>query len=232
MAFGATATLGAYVAQLYWPRSVPDQWEAVGSVATVVGAGAAIAGLAALLLIYHQSEESRRRFRVELGPYLRVDFGPATARGTWEPPPDAALRNILTAANISDQRPDLGALSAWPGDVEICIWLKNLQEHPAGIAHAVEVVVLLRFTDPADPAAEQTLELQLRIAYLEPGQHIRYLVASVSADIPTVRGEVTKIRYLDLYERELAFAHGSAEFRMERGKITNERHVFRGESDG
>jgi hypothetical protein len=228
---GAAGALAANFAYLYWPESRAEQWGAVAATATAVAALAAVAGLLALAFVYGQSRDSLRRFRVELGPYLRVDFAPDAGGGTWKPPAREKLSNDLTSADVGGGPTDLGGLLAWSGDVEICLWLQNMQPHTAGIAHEVRVDVELSFPDASDDTLDRVLEFQLRIAYLEPGQHIRYLVASVDGSIPRLSGRVTGISYQDLYERELRFAHGSAEFRLAGGKIANDRHVFREEDE-
>jgi hypothetical protein len=220
-----------WVAVEYWPKSRDAQWQAVEAVATVVTAVVAVVGLIGLVFFYKQNRDSMRRFRVELGPYLRVDLAPDVSGGTWAPPARESLSNALTASDIGEESSDLGGLRDWPGKAEICIWLWNTQPHTAGIAHRIWVDVEFVFPDATEASVERVLKFELHIAYLAPGQRIRYLVASISDQIPWITGRVTGVRYLDLYERELRFAQGSAEFRLEGSKLLNERHVFREEAE-
>jgi hypothetical protein len=219
-----------WLASASWPVSLADRWQAVAALATVVAAASAVAGLVAVVWVYRQTLESQRRFRVELGPYLRVDFGPEVTSGTWQPPPLDQVRNRLTYEDVNPgATPEPTPLDAWPGDMSVCVWLYNTQTHAAGVAHDVEVDVELRFPDRTEHDVVHELTVQLRVTYLEPEQRIQYLVASVDGGIPSLVGRVSRLKYLDLYEHPLSFGHGSAAFTLDTGALTNERVFFRSE---
>lgn len=206
------------------------QWQAAEAIATWVIAGATAIGLAAIILVYRQRQEAQRRFRVELGPYVRIDFAIDESGGTWTPPDATKIDNDLTFADLnSDEPADVGMLDSWRGNRDICLWIRNMQDLPTGVADNISVEVELDVPDPEEDIFwRETFEVTF--AYLAPGQMIRYVLASVSNEIPYLAGRITSVRYSDMYGSTLAFAHGSTEFEFrENQSMINERNVFRSE---
>ena len=220
-----------------WPTEIADQWAAIGVIASVVTAAFAAAGLIGIAILWRQVGaqrqqlvQERQRFRVELSPYLRLDLGPELPTGTWAPPRSDLIDNALTFQDVHPGiTADLGAIAAWPGSVDICVWLWNMQSQVSGIADNIEIEVEFEVPDRNDPDVVWTIPFQLTFAYLAAGQRIRYLIASVSDETPFLRGRITVVRYSNMYGDRLSFAHGSAAFSWEGQSLTNERYIFRGE---
>lgn len=206
------------------------QWQAAEAIATWVIAGATVIGLVAIIVVYRQRREAQRRFRVELSPYIRIDFAIDEPSGTWTPPPADQIDNDLTFADLEpDQPTDVGMLGHWKGNRDICLWMRNLQERPTGVADNIFVVMELDVPDIEENVLwRETFEVTF--AYLAPGQTARYVLASVSNEIPYLAGRITSVRYSDMYGSTLAFAHGSTEFEFREDRtMINERNVFRSE---
>lgn len=70
-------------------------------------------------------------------------------------------------------------------------------------------------------------EFQVDFSYLEPQHLNRYRVASIDPSIPRLAGRVVRVSYFDIFGRPLTWAHGSADFVLVNGGLTNGRVIFR-----
>ncbi len=213
-----------------------DEFEAINSAlrafphpTTTAGWALSVATLSLFSLIglFSQLGETRRRFRADVAPYLRVDLSPFGPAGSWAPPVDR-IGSDLTFADLNpDEAREASALDSWSGDIPIYLWVENRQTGSAGIADNVQVEVELEFPDRSDPETLWRVTSLVRFSYLEAGHLNRYEIARVDQDIPFITGAVTEIRYETMFRRYSTWGHGSAAFSFRNGHLLNERVAFR-----
>jgi len=207
----------------WWPSSEANAWTAVGSIATVAVAVASIIALVGLSLVAAQTETHRRQSRVQFGPYLRVDFAPDSTDGTWSPPAgvDERFRFGWDEFNPHTEKPAT-PLDQWTADegVDLCVWITNKQTAPGGTAVNILLTMEIKVGDHEDATP---FEYELAVHYLEPCRQIRYTLATLDPDIPYLRGEVTRVSYLDAHEQPLTFAYGAASFEWDGQRLDNHR---------
>lgn len=187
-------------------RTATEEQEATqGAVATfedrvqawaTVGAGAITAGTILFLVLAFINE--RRKQRLEVEGYLRVDLGtPQRNRWTTDfPPPDAVA--------YKEDR-DLVDLSDAPDDPILAVWFTNQQKHSLGIALGVGAVIDIEFTD-RDGKSEK-FPLKPRIAYIEPGKCVQVNLMQFPPDWQ-VKAVVTEVEYRNLYSDSRSTQHG------------------------
>lgn len=195
---------------------------------TTAGWALAVATLsmASLVALFSQLGETKRRFRSDIAPYLRVDLAPEGLRGTWTPydPPETDL----TWEDLNPRTPrEQSPLDRWTGAVPIYLWVKSTQESVGGIADNVKVAFDLTFPDHDEPDIEWRNTREVSFSYLEPDHLNRYEVARFDPSIPYLIGEVTEIRYGTIFGRFSAWAHGSTRFEWSSGRLINDRRAYR-----
>jgi len=197
---------------------------------TTAGWALAVAttGLFSLIGLFSQLGETRRRFRADIAPYLRIDLAPGGIGGTWSPPDASRIGSDLTFPDLNGGRSrEQSPLDDWAGATPIYLWVENRQTGTAGIADNVQVGIEFRFPDRTDPTTYWRDYHEVRFSYLEAEHLNRYEIARIDPQIPSLEGVVVAVRYETMFRRYSTWAHGSAGFSLVDGRVTNDRVAFR-----
>lgn len=183
--------------------------ESVAAWATVALGAVAIVGF---YLTITGLRVSRRRERVEVEAYIRVDLSPPEGTPDYTAPTEFSYRDITDDV---DGVPSI----AWDADEEgkvIAAWFRNQQMHPLGFALGVAAQV---FTEIWNPEGEVTEFLHKpRISYVEPEGGVRIDLVRFPPDC-RARSLLKSIEYRSLYYDASTTKHGRWECQYENGRF-------------
>lgn len=213
-----------------FPPDTPQGWSALFAGFTAM---LATVGLVSFFFLGSQLGETRKRFRAETAPYLRVDLSPVpnNTAGTLKPPEKVNSVLDWESLNPGSPRPNSG-LDQWAGEMPIYLWVQNQQTSKGGIADRVRIRVVLEFPErivrPGQTQPATWVETQrIRFSYLEPEHINQYEIARVDPAIPFLRGYIFRLGYRTLFGVDSGWAHGSMAFEWSGGRLVNERDILR-----
>ena len=169
----------------------PESWIAIGTGALPFG----------FIGAYIQIEEGRRRRRVELSPYIRVDIGSNNrAHATHFNKPTSYFTRKETCVDLAPDR-------AGYEKVNVSAWFRNYQVHALGFAVTIRARFLIQIYDPVEEIHTISILPPVEIAYLENG----YTVEAELIRAPenwSFSVEVIEVAYRDIYDREHQYSVG------------------------
>ena len=239
VAFGVATAVAGSLLLVVWAAGGLDtsggnlDWGVVSSLATVVGALAAVGALGSVAYGVEQLRQTRRTERISLTPYLRVDVGflEDEAHHPGFTPPDC--KYLFEAADFGAQleKGDLQSLEPAAGQpgMTLCLWATNQQRAPLGVAYDIEVGLYVVWKEGE---GEQVTEVRAEFAYLEPGQTTGIKLGSVRASVEGLIVHVFAVSYRGMFlDHELLNRHGalSLYYDAKEGVIQDDRSYGLGE---
>lgn len=183
--------------------------ESVGAWATVALVTVAIVGF---YFTIAGLRAGRRRERVEVDPYIRVDLSPPGGTPDYTAPMEFPYTDIT--AHV-DGVPSAAWDAGEQGKV-IAAWFRNQQTHPLGFALGVAAQVS---TEVRNLEGDVTEFLHKpAISYIEPGRGVRIDLVRFPPEC-SARSMIRSIEYRSLYYDASTTKHGRWECRYEDGEF-------------
>lgn len=156
--------------------------------AAVALAGIALLGFFATIgTIFFTSRETRKRLRIEVEGYVRVDIGPPEGTADYRAPEEIAH---IDGSGMITLRGETERV------VTISVWYRNLQTHPLGIAIGIFSDISGEVTNTEGKVTK--IDKRHTIAYLEPKTCVRFDVVRFPSEWKA-KLEVKAIKYYNLY---------------------------------
>lgn len=198
--FGGLRTSGQYL-----------DWGAVGALATVAGATAALGALATIGYSVYQLGANQRDERASRLPYLRVDVGFDHPRARHEGfvPPAAGYIFTPHDFGIDGELSMLQRLAPVFGErgYGLVLWVTNQQTASLGTAFDIHIQLVVSWFEGGEAVHAAG---RVRFTYVEPRQTTALRLARVRADVAELVIRVISVSYRSLQDgSRLSDRHGA-----------------------
>lgn len=157
------------------------EWVTAGaSIALVIVATLGIIGFAI----------RRRRHRLDVSPYLRIDLGPNENAYLWRPPQS---ERTLDDRGFSISEETEASKSLW-------VWLRNYQT--ASLGHATRIWLRVEYEYASGGTEKTGSHLDMNAAYVEPGTTVAIKLLTFPLDCEDFVARVVDVEYYDLWEQK------------------------------
>lgn len=180
--------------------------ESIGAWATVGLVAVAFIGFA---LTIWSLKLARRRERIEVDAYIRVDLGPSEGAADYTAPEAKDITPYVLGLPVAVWDPGRH------GKV-IAVWFRNEQTHALGFALGVGAQITTEVTNPKGESQE--IKHRPKVSYIEPSESVKIDLVRFPPDC-SARAVLISIEYRGLYYDASNTRHGRWECVYEDGQF-------------